>query len=84
MHGLLAAVIALASWTSAAGLNQGRAEVSAATLDSRIFVAGGFDSAGLDVASLEAFDPAVGFWQLRAPMPRGLNHLGMAGLGGLL
>src|SRR5262249_34722123 len=80
MHGLLAALIALASWTSAPALNQDRAEVSATTLDGRIYVAGGVDSAGRDVASLEAFEPSVCVWPLRAPMPKGLNHLGLAGL----
>jgi N-acetylneuraminic acid mutarotase len=72
------------AWTSGPTLLQERAETSAAVLDGRIYVAGGFTRDGADLASVEVLDPQVGTWQARAPLPLGLNHLSIAALGGVL
>jgi N-acetylneuraminic acid mutarotase len=77
-----AALLAFGSWSAGPGLLNTRAEIAAATLDGRIYVAGGFGPGGTDLRSLEVFDS--GLWQERAPLPRGLNHLGMAALDGLV
>src|SRR5215204_4840840 len=81
---LVAAWLILGVWTAAPGLNQPRAEIAAATLDGRIYVAGGFDPSGTDLASLEEFDPVSTTWQHKASMPAALNHLGVAALDGTL
>ncbi|HEY3057402.1 MAG TPA: kelch repeat-containing protein [Chloroflexota bacterium] len=78
----LIAALALGSWTTAPSLNEARAEIAATTLDGRIYVAGGFDRNGTDLTSVEMFDPVARVWQLRAPLPQGLNHLGVAPLNG--
>src|SRR3954453_8590032 len=81
---LVAFFVISGAWTPAPGLNEPRAEVAAAVLDGRIYTAGGFDARGADLSSLEVFDSGAAAWQTRAPMPQGLNHLGMAALDGLV
>ena len=71
-------------WTGGPTLIHERAEIAAAELDGRLYVGGGFDPSGTDLASFEVFDPAVGVWVETAPMPRALNHLGIAAVGGLV
>ncbi len=72
------------SWEQGAPLNEPRAEIAAAVLDRRLYVAGGFDPSGTDRTSLEVYDPDAGQWELKAPMPLALDHLGMAALDGLV
>jgi N-acetylneuraminic acid mutarotase len=69
-------------WADGPRLNDARAEIAAAVLDGRIYTGGGFDAQGADLTSFEVLDPATGAWELRAPIPLGLNHLGNAALGG--
>jgi len=69
-------------WLEGPRLTTSRAEIAAAVLDSRIYTGAGFDGGGADQASFEALDPAAGRWEPRAPIPRALNHLGMAAAAG--
>src|SRR4051794_32409340 len=78
------APVAVGSWTAAPSLGQPRAEVAATALEGRVYVAGGFEPNGGDLASVEVLDPGIGDWQARAPLPQGLNHLGMAALDGVV
>src|SRR5262245_2986394 len=80
----LGAPAALGSWTAAPNLGQARAEIAATALGGRIYVAGGFDPSGADLASVEMLDPASDAWVARSPLPQGLNHLGMAALDGMV
>ena len=63
-------------WAEGPRLNAARAEIAAAVLDGRIYTGGGFDARGADLTSFEVLDPTSGAWELRAPIPLGLNHLG--------
>ncbi len=77
-------VAAAGTWSNAPALIEARAEVSATALDGRIYVAGGFTETGGDRASMEVFDPRQGAWLTLAPLARGLNHLSIAALGGVV
>jgi N-acetylneuraminic acid mutarotase len=70
------------AWVEGPRLNAARAEIAAAVLDGRIYTGGGFDARGVDLASFEVLDPATGHWEERAPIPLGLNHLGLAAAAG--
>src|SRR5205809_7351695 len=80
----LSARAAPGTWSDGATLKQPRAEIAATVLDGRILTVGGFGPGGVDLSSLEVFDPATNTWQTRSPMPQGLNHLGVAALDGVV
>src|SRR5262245_47687678 len=70
------------AWSTAASINESRAELAAAVLDGRIYVAGGFDASGVDLSLMEAYDARSDTWTYRRGLPIGLNHLGVAALNG--
>src|SRR5579885_1701292 len=59
-----------------------RSEVAVAAAGDELYVIGGHGSRSPSLPFVEAFDPRTGKWRQRAPLPRGLNHVGAAGLGG--
>lgn len=68
-----------------------RTEVTAAVLDGRIYVIGGFAEPSLgNLSSLtitdrvEVYDPAKNEWTTRAPLPVGLHHAGAGVVGNRL
>jgi hypothetical protein len=87
----------LGRWTTGTPLPTPRSEDSVAALGGFIYVLGGYVPAGPNPAVLEAsghadvdgplvqaYDVARGQWGGRAPLPRGLNHIGTLGFGGRL
>jgi hypothetical protein len=85
----------LGTWSQGPQLPQLRSEVSVAAAGSTIYVIGGYAPAGphptaldasgqvdVDQPLVQAFDVTVGRWSDRAPLPRGLNHVGVATLDG--
>jgi N-acetylneuraminic acid mutarotase len=74
------------TWTLKAPMPGGpRAEMPAVAVNGKIYVVGGSaKGVGYEIARNEEYDPATDRWQLRAPMPRGLNHIGAAALDGKL
>ncbi len=85
----------LGSWSSGTQLPIARSEVSVAAVGRTIFVIGGYAAAGphptapdttgqvdVDEPLVQAFDFATGRWTTRAPLPRGMNHVGVATLDG--
>lgn len=77
------------AWTRKAPMPVGRAEVGVAALDDKVYVVGGTEQAGngpprWDSTLNEMYDPVGDVWQERAPLPRGLSHVGLAALGGRL
>ena len=75
--------------TRKAPMPVGRAEVGVAALDDKVYVVGGTEQAGdgpprWDSTLNEMYDPVGDVWQERAPLPRGLSHVGLAALGGRL
>ncbi len=61
-----------------------RTEVTAATLNGRIYVVGGLDADGNSLATVEVFDPEREAWSNAAPLPEGRDHQRLAVLRGRL
>jgi hypothetical protein len=85
----------LGTWTTGTQMPIPRSEVAVAAAGRTIFVIGGYAAAGpnpgaldstgqvdVDEPLVQAFDFATGRWTPRAPLPRGLNHVGVATLDG--
>ena len=85
------------TWTTSTPLTVARSEVSVAAAGATIYVVGGYAAAGphpgaldstgrvdVDEPLVQAYDTATRRWSDRAPLPRGLNHIGVAALGGKL
>jgi N-acetylneuraminic acid mutarotase len=72
-------------WTTLTNLPTGRNHLAAAAINGKIHVVGGRLGAGFTSAMtnvLEVFDPAVGIWSARAPMPTtrgGINGIAVNG-----
>ncbi|MET0594818.1 MAG: kelch repeat-containing protein [Polyangiaceae bacterium] len=70
-------------WTSLPPLAAGpRQETGVAALDGKIYVIGGFNSAGVVVSTVEAYDPVARTWSSVAPFPRVIHHANTAAVGG--
>lgn len=78
----------LGSWRQAAPAPTKRTEVTAAAVDGKIYVVGGFSEpssinrtrlAITDV--VEAYDPATDRWSAKAPLPITIHHAGAAAIG---
>ncbi|HEY0613180.1 MAG TPA: kelch repeat-containing protein [Candidatus Elarobacter sp.] len=85
----------LGTWSTGTQLPNARSEDSVAAVGATIFVIGGYAPAGrspvaldstgqvdVDMPLVQAFDLSAGRWSDRAPLPRGLNHVGVASLDG--
>jgi N-acetylneuraminic acid mutarotase len=77
------------TWTKKAPLPVGMAEVGVASLDGKVYVVGGTEQVGNGPAIWNSsltmmYDPTTDTWHERAPLPRGLTHVGVAALGGRL
>lgn len=87
----------MGTWSRGTQLPIPRSEDSVAAVGSTIYVIGGYAAAGpssnpaaldstgqvvVDQPLVQAFDLQTGRWSDRAPLPRGLNHVGVAALGG--
>jgi len=85
----------LGTWSTGTQLPIERSEVAVASAGRTIFVIGGYAAAGphptaldatgqvdVDQPLVQAFDLATGRWTTRAPLPRGMNHVGVAALDG--
>lgn len=78
---LLPPVAAKIAWEMKAPVPQPRTEVSAAVLDGKIYLIGGFAKEGV-ASRVERYDPATDRWSSRASMPVPLHHAGAAALNG--
>jgi Kelch motif protein len=87
----------LGSWTTGPQMPTRRSEVAVAAVGNVLYVIGGYAAAGPNPTALDAsgnvdvgqslvqaFDLATRRWSNRQPLPRGLNHVGVAALGGKL
>src|SRR5438270_12703292 len=61
-------------WFRAAPMPSARQEISTAVINGRIFVIGGFDSAGASTSTVEVYDPTTNSWSSAAPIPMATNH----------
>jgi len=70
-------------WTALPPLGAGpRQETGVAALDGKIYVIGGFNSAGVVVPIVEAYEPSSRSWSTVAPFPRPVHHANTAAVGG--
>lgn len=73
------------TWQTLSNLTTGRNHIAACAIDGKVYVAGGRRDAGFTSAMtnvLEVFDPALGTWSTRAPMPTvrgGINGIAVDG-----
>ncbi len=61
-----------------------RAEIGVAALDGKIYVVGGTAQGRWDSSLNYEYDPANDQWRERAPLPKGLSHVGLVGFNGKL
>lgn len=86
---------ALGAWSTGVQLPIPRSEVAVAAVGTTIYVIGGYAAAGphptaldatgkvdVDQPLVQAFSLATGRWSDRAPLPRGLNHVGVTAFNG--
>lgn len=79
------------AWSRGIDAPTARNSAASAVIDGRIYVVGGRQfigrqgsAANVNLATLEVFDPATGFWSVLAPMPQAAGGLGAAALDGKL
>lgn len=69
-------------WSNRAPLPLPRTEISLAELDGKLYVLGGYAEGRVDQPINQVYDPVTDAWRTLAPMPRGLNHVGVVGFNG--
>jgi N-acetylneuraminic acid mutarotase len=76
----------LGQWRAAAPMPTKRTEVTAAELDGKIYVIGGFGYFFLGGVSdaVEAYDPKTDQWEKRASLVQSLHHTAVAAVNGKL
>ena len=68
------------TWTMKAPMPGGvRGEVAAVVFNNKLYAIGG-NVASNAVPRNEEYDPATDHWRERAPLPKGLSHVGLVGL----
>lgn len=79
------------AWTAAASAPAQRTEVSAASVEGKIYVVGGFNKPTVQNVlkfaisnEVEVYDPVADSWSITTPLPEGRHHAGIASLNGLL
>ena len=73
---------ATGNWQRGAPLPLARGEVAAAVDQGRIFIIGGFTSAGANSTSVQAFNPPTNSWAQEADLPLPVDHAMAAGYRG--
>lgn len=72
------------AWSEGAPMPTARSEVTAAVLDRKIYVVGGFEATGTNTSAVEVYDPATDTWDSVAPLPIALDHAMAVARHGLL
>lgn len=65
-------------WAISSPMPTERTEVAAATIGSRIYVVGGFDSSGNTLDTVEVYDPRSNTWSKAKELPVRLHHVAAA------
>src|ERR671930_2180103 len=71
-------------WTQKAKMLTARSEVTAAVLDSKVYVIGGFDGFARTVATVEVYDPATDDWRSAPDLPEARHHAAAVSVGDTL
>ncbi len=76
----------MSKWTTGVNLNMPRSEVTSAILQGKIYVIGGLNATGKNIAVVEVYDPATNRWSndTAPPLPQPLDHTAAASFGGKL
>ena len=77
----------LGTWQALTPLGSVRTENSVAALDGLIYVVGGFKPSGAGTeaeTAVERYNPSTDTWTTVAALPAGVNHAGLAAVGGKL
>jgi len=69
------------SWKILADMPTPRTEVTAAVVDGKIYVIGGFDRSGRTLNTVEIYDPQMNAWQVGPSLPDGRHHAAVVSLG---
>ncbi len=72
------------SWSRAAALPLPRTEVTAASLDGKVYVGGGLLANGQATDRVDVYDPATNGWAVSVPFPAPLHHTCLVATGGRL
>lgn len=78
------ACTAVAPWRCDACLPATLQEISAAVIDARIYVAGGFEAPLSIVPNVRVYDPAADAWSEVEALPAARHHIGFVALGATL
>ena len=70
-----------AAWTLEAAMPTARSEIAAATLEGRLYVAGGMGLFG-GLTEFEAYNPEADAWSQRASLPERRHHSALVALAG--
>src|SRR5262245_39358998 len=62
------------AWTTGPALSTSRTEVAAAVLNGVLHVVGQYPGSSGPPGAHEAYDPALGRWEVRAALPADLHH----------
>src|SRR5580658_246044 len=81
VRGQTAAPTSKGTWTQKAPMITPRSEVSLAEVGGKIYVLGG-GITGTSVPHNEEYEIATDHWRIRYPMPRALDHMGVAVVNG--
>ncbi|MDA2922189.1 galactose oxidase [Patescibacteria group bacterium AH-259-L07] len=72
------------AWYTKTAMPTPRTEVTAAVVNNRIYVVGGFDGFGRTVATVEAYNPTTDSWSTMPELPEGRHHAAAVSLGNKL
>jgi N-acetylneuraminic acid mutarotase len=73
------------TWTTRASMPTARrGGAPGAVINNTLYVIGGRDAAGVDIATVEAYSPATNTWVKRAPMPAARSGLGAVASNGVI
>ena len=72
------------TWVTKASMPTARRGAAGATYGGKLYVIGGRNAAGNDIATVEAYNPATNTWAARASLPSARSGLGAVVVGGLI
>lgn len=72
------------SWSSVAPLPLPRTELTAASLDGKVYVGGGLLAGGQATNRVDVYDPATNTWAVSVPFPAPLHHTSLLATNGRL
>ncbi|MEW6208225.1 MAG: LamG-like jellyroll fold domain-containing protein [Acidobacteriota bacterium] len=75
------------TWDTKASMLQARQQPASAVVNGTLYVIGGFDNSSgslIELATVEAYDPATNTWTSKAPMPTARHALAASAVNGII